>query len=210
MSYHADVGHHNLTAAAVPRRVGDPPRPLLDPLSLRFVIWAQGAAGPALDVGCGDGIATRALLARGGHVVALDSDATALHRLVEQVPAEQCRRLKVRLGQLPDVDFKLANFAAIHAARVLHLLDPVSLEPSLRKFYRWLYPEGKLFVSVLTPRAVGHPRGPGACSQAHLLDEGALRRHVDAVGFVVEESMTYLPAWSDTEECCAVIARCAA
>ena len=27
----------------------------LDPLSLRFVIWAQSAGAPSLDAGCGDG-----------------------------------------------------------------------------------------------------------------------------------------------------------
>jgi ubiquinone/menaquinone biosynthesis C-methylase UbiE len=184
VSYHA--------AATVHQR---PTGYLLDPLSLQFVIWAQSADGPALDVGCGDGIATRALLARGGHIVAVDPDPGALHRLVERVPTEQCRRLEVRLGQLPDIDFKLANFAAIHAARVLHLLDPVSLVPSLRKFYRWLYPEGKLFVSIPTPK------GP------HRILHG-LARQVRAAGFVVEESTTYVPPWNGAQECCAVIARC--
>jgi SAM-dependent methyltransferase len=210
MSYQADVVHQNLTIAAPPIPFGESMSPSLDPLSLRFVIWAQAAAAPVLDIGCGDGVASRALLARGGHVVAVDPDPAALHRLVEQVPAEQCRRLKVRLGRLPDVDFKLANFAAIHAARVLHLLEPVSLEPSLRKFYRWLYPEGKLFLSVLTPRAAGHARRARNACPIHPLDEEALRRHLGAAGFFIEESTTYLPPWSDSEECCAAVARCTA
>lgn len=197
MSYHAEVAD---PAAAIP--VGGSMSPALDALSLRFVIWAQRTTGPALDIGCGEGIATRALLARGGHVVAVDPDEAALRRLLEHVPAEQSRRLKVRPGKLPDIDFKLANFAAIHAARVLHLLDPVSLEPSLRKFYRWLYPQGKLFVSLLTPTAACHAR------QITALDEGALRHHVSAVGFFVEDSTTYLPSWSGAQECCAVVARC--
>jgi SAM-dependent methyltransferase len=186
--------------------------PVLDPLSLQFVIWAQATDGLALDIGCGDGTATRALLARGGHIVAVDPDAGALHRLVERVPTEQCRRLKVRLGQLPDIDFKVANFAAIHAARVLHLLDPVSLASSLRKFYRWLYPEGKLFVSMPTPKGThrtlhvatqpaGRPRAP--------LDESSLARQVRAAGFVLEDRTTYLPPWNGAQECCAFIARCA-
>ena len=203
MSYQADVVHQNLTFRVAPT---------LDPLSLQFVIWAQAADGHALDIGCGEGLATRALLARGGHVVAVDPDATVLHRLVEHVPGEQCRRLKVRLGQLPDIDFKLAQFAAIHAARVLHLLDPVSLQPSLRKFYRWLYPEGKLFVSVLTPKGARHvlemePHAP-AWPPIHPLDEGALQDYLSAVGFVIEDSMTYLPSPSEAYECCGVIARC--
>jgi ubiquinone/menaquinone biosynthesis C-methylase UbiE len=183
--------------------------PALDPLSLKFVIWAQEAGGPSLDVGCGDGIATLALLARGGHVVALDSDAAVLHRLVEHAPAEQCRRLRIRLGQLPDVDFKAANFAAIHAARILHFLDPVGLEYSLRKFYRWLYPKGRLFVSVLTPAGARRvPSRTRSDPPVFPLDERTLHREISAAGFFVEDASTYLPPWEGSQECCAVIARC--
>jgi ubiquinone/menaquinone biosynthesis C-methylase UbiE len=182
--------------------------PVLDALSLKFIIWAQEAGAPALDVGCGEGIATLALLARGGHVVALDSDPAALHQLVDRAPAEQCRRLKVRLGQLPDVEFKAANFAAIHAARVLHFLEPVAVEHSLRKFYRWLYPKGRLFVSVLTPN--GARRQSRSRSDPHIypVDERTLRREISAAGFFVEDASTYLPPWEGSQECCAVIARC--
>ena len=165
--------------------------PALDALSLKFVIWAQEAGATVLDIGCGDGIATLALLARGGHVVAVDPDATALHRLVERTTSEQCHRLQVRLGQLPTVDFKAANFRAIHAARVLHLLARESVGQSLRKFYRWLYPEGRLFISALHP-----------------LDETTLRREVGAAGFLVEESSTYPLPWESSQECAGLIARC--
>lgn len=181
----------------------------LDPLSLQFVIWAQAAGAPSLDVGCGDGSATLALLARGGHVVALDSDAAALHRVVERAPIEQCQRLKVRLGQLPDVDFKAANFAAIHAARILHYLDPVAVEYSLRKFYRWLYPAGRLFVSALTPTGAGRiARRAKSDPPVYPLDERTLRREISAAGFFVEDANTYLPPWEASQECCSVIARC--
>jgi ubiquinone/menaquinone biosynthesis C-methylase UbiE len=195
--------------ACITNGSGNPMSHTLDPLSLRFVIWAQSAGAPSLDAGCGDGSATLALLARGGHVVALDSDASALHRLVERAPIEQCQRLKVRLGQLPGVDFKAPNFAAIHAARLLHYLDPVAVEISLRKFYRWLYPEGRLFVSALTPTGAGR-LAPRATSDPPIypLDERTLRREISAAGFFVEDGTTYLPPWEGSQECCAVIARC--
>lgn len=167
--------------------------PALDTLSLKFVIWAQEAGATSLDVGCGDGTAALALLARGGHVVVVDPDADTLHRLVERAPAEQCKRLQVRLGRMPAIDFKVANFAAIHAARVLHLLDPVGVEQSLRKFHRWLYPRGRLFVSI---------------PQTDTLNEKTLPREISAAGFFVEETSTYLPPWEGSQECCAVIARC--
>ena len=185
----------------------------LDPISLQFVIWAQAMDATALEIGCGDGATTLALLARGGHVVAIDPNTAALHYLIERVPLEQCQRLKVRLGQVPDIDFKLANFGAIHAAHVLHLLDPVSLGQSLDKFYRWLYPKGKLFVSALTPA--------GARDRSHRLrwrtdgytliyplDEETLCRKLISAGFAVEESATYASPWRCSQECCGVIARC--
>jgi SAM-dependent methyltransferase len=211
VNYYAATAHRSPASSTtyVGTGAGNPIGPKLDPLSLKFVIWAQEAAAPALDVGCGDGIAPLALLARGGHVVALDSDVAALHRLVERVPAEQCRRLKVRHGQLPDVDFKAANFAAIHAARVLHCLDPVTVEYSLRKFYRWIYPQGRLFACVLTP-AGARGLSPRTRSDPPIypMDERTLRREISAAGFFVEDVSIYLPPWEGSHECCAVIARC--
>jgi cyclopropane fatty-acyl-phospholipid synthase-like methyltransferase len=168
-----------------------PMSPALDPISLQFVIWAQDAGATVLDIGCGDGTTTLAVLARGGHVVAVDPDAAALHSLVERAPTEQCRRLRVRLGALPDIDFKAADFSAIHAARVLHLLHPAAVEQSLRKCYRWLYPEGRLFLSA-----------------AHPMNEEILRREVSSAGFFVEDVSTYLPPWEGSQECFGVIARC--
>jgi SAM-dependent methyltransferase len=188
-------------------------RPLtIDPLSLQFVIWAQAMDAIALDIGCGDGVVTTTLLARGGHVVAVDPSAASLHCLVEQIPVEQCQRLKVQLGQLPDLDFKLASFGAIHAAHVLHLLDPVGLGQSLRKFYRWLYPEGKLFVSAPTPAVLRNasnvsPLRPDRLASLCPLDEGRLCRELTAAGFVIEERTTYVSPWRHRQECCAVIAR---
>jgi SAM-dependent methyltransferase len=202
VSFHASASFHP-----------DRPAVVLDALSLEFVIWAQRSDARALDIGRGDGIATRALLARGGHVVAVGTDPGELRRLIERVPTEQRRRLEVRLGQLPDIDFKHADFAAIHAARILHLLDPVSRAPSLRKFYRWLYPEGKLFVSMPTPqglhRTLQTDGQPSSHPRIHPLDESALAWQVRAAGFVVEDSTTYQPPWKGSPECCAVIARCA-
>lgn len=178
--------------------------PGLDRLSLQFVIWAQAARSKSLDIGCGDGVAALALLARGGHVVTVDPDVATLHRLVASVSLEQCRRLQVRLGKIPQIDFKLANFAAIHASRVLHRLELEDARLSLRKFSRWLYPKGKLFVSTLTPQGAAGRLQPGHGSP---MDELTLRREVAEVGMIVEQSFTYVPPWSGAE-CCAVIAQC--
>jgi SAM-dependent methyltransferase len=165
--------------------------PGLDELSLKFAIFTRTARFDALDVGCGDGIATAAALARGGHVMAVDPDQAALHQLLARVPPEQYRRLKVKIGRLPGLDFKFARFSAVHAARVLDLLDPAARSESLRKFFRWLYPQGRLFVSVLAP-----------------LYEDQLRYEVESAGFVIEECKSYALPWANDRTCSAAIARC--
>jgi SAM-dependent methyltransferase len=210
--------------------------PALDELSLKFAVTTRSARRAALDVGCGDGLATAAALARGGHVLAIDPDQTALRKLLVRVPSQHYRRLNVRVGTLPELDFKLAQFAAVHAARVLHLLDPGDLQATLQKFFRWLYPDGKLFLSVLTPagrcwhpfhaeyfrRRMAQERWPGFIrhpahflphwtgpdTPIHLIDEPLLAREIEAAGFAIDDIHRYTLPWDSDQICCACIARC--
>jgi SAM-dependent methyltransferase len=210
--------------------------PALDELSLQFAIWTRTATGDSLDIGCGDGIATAAALARGGHVLAVDPDRTSIRQLLSRIPSEQHPRVKVQVGSLPTIDFKLARFAAVHAARVLHFLDGTAVECSLRKFFRWLYPDGKLFISTLTPmgpfwepfqpaffrRTLAGAPWPGyiddmsdffpqyesGAASVHLLDERVLRRELEAAGFVIEEVSCYPLPWDSGQMCCAILASC--
>jgi len=79
---------------------------VLDSLSLKFAIYLRSARLEGLDVGCGEGVATLAALARGARMVAVDPDLAALHDLLARVPGEQYRRVKVRQDSIPDMDFK--------------------------------------------------------------------------------------------------------
>ena len=208
---------------------------MLDELSLEFVIDSRTISGQLLDIGCGDGLATIAALARGGRVTAVDPDTEALRRLQERVPPEQQARLQTLAGSLPTIDFKIGGFSAVHAAHVLHFLNGRAVESSLRKFARWLYPRGRLYLSVLTPlgplwesfhqefirRSNLGARWPGVlddCSQffmpearalpcLHLFNEQILRRELEAVGFQIEKSRYYAVPWDHEQLCCALIAR---
>jgi ubiquinone/menaquinone biosynthesis C-methylase UbiE len=208
--------------------------PSLDSLSLNFAMASRGVRFHVLDVGCGDGIATAAALARGAHVVAIDPDADRLNALLAKIPSEHWQRLRLQLGELPGLDFKGARFSALHCARVLHRLGPAELRLSLRKFHRWLYPEGKLFLSAFSPagdfwrglrpeylrRMVAQENWPGFLRDPsrfvpeagetcllHLLDESVLRRELREAGFVIEEIGNEPLPWNPEHMCCSVIAR---
>ena len=209
--------------------------PALDDLSLRFAMHAGQTNGTCLDVGCGTGLATAAALARGGHVVAVDPDSAACRELLARVPVEQYARLTVRTSSLPALDFMAPQFSAVHAARVLHNLGGLDIRASVAKFFRWLYPHGRLYVSALTPLGSFWKRfqpeyarrvrlgseWPGYMSDAarlqatgtrkvcHLLDENVLRRELCDAGFVIEHLSRYSLPWEPTQICCGVVARCA-
>jgi len=237
--YSAVVQRHleaNQRAVAPLRAPTEQMSPSLDDLSIRFAAFTRNAKGCALDLGCGDGIATAAALVRGGHVLAVDPDEGALHRLLARVPSERYRRLKVQTGSLPQLDFKASRFSALHAARVLHLVEPEVFRQSLRKFFRWLYPSGVLFLSTLTtggpywsfaerdiarrkmvqdpwPGYIAdlhrfRPAWSGECTSIHLIDEPILRRELSAAGFEIEHLSSYALAWDPDQMCCAVVARC--
>jgi len=207
----------------------------LDEVSLNFVIASRTARAPVLDFGCGEGLATLAALARGASVFALDEDEEAVRHLLTRVPSQQHPRLRARVGSLLATDFKGVHFDALHAARILHEFDGAAVERVLKKFYRWLYPNGRLFLSALAPsgaywrafegeylkRCAGGARWPGYVEQAspltghpgdaravHLLDEATLRRELEAVGFQIEQSRCLPLPWDDDQISCAVIARC--
>ena len=231
-SWHAiaDVGevirerHLSPTSLSSPSISVESMSPMLDHLSLEFVIDSRTISGQLLDMGCGEGLATLAALGRGGRVTAVDPDAAALQRLKERVPPEQQSRLQALAGSLPSVDFGVGEFSGIHVAHVLHFLNGREVEVSLRKFARWLSPRGRLYLSVLTPlgsfwesfheefirRSNLGARWPGYlgdCSQLHLFNEQILRRELEAVGFQIEKSKYYAVSWDRQQLCCALVAR---
>jgi SAM-dependent methyltransferase len=73
--------------------------------------------GDAVDLGCGDGVETRALAERGWTVLATDSDAGVEERVLAGLSAEAAARVRVRrtsfeeLGELPASDLVYAGFA---------------------------------------------------------------------------------------------------
>jgi SAM-dependent methyltransferase len=228
----------NSTAAPV-RRVrpfrDDFLSPMLDPLSLKFAIYARAVGRETLDIGCGGGLATAAALARGGYVLAVDPEPRMIERVRLHVPSAQHPRLHTELGALPHIDFAPHRFAAVHAAYVLPLLDGGEIERSLCKMREWLQPEGKMFLSTFAPEGrrwgAFHPTFKARCSAGrawpgeisdvapllaevrevgsgpfHLLDVHTLSAAVARAGFTIEEVQSYAPPWDAAEVCCGLVA----
>jgi len=90
---------------------GRPPRPtLLDALD-----WFAGAAGFAVDLGCGDGRDTIELLRRGWRVLAIDADPDAIARLrARTLPAGaelETRQARFERSSWPRCDLVNASFS---------------------------------------------------------------------------------------------------
>lgn len=115
----------------------------------------------ALDVGCGDGILTRALADRAGHVVGLDIDPTVA--ALARAEVADVGNVEVVVADVMDADLEPGAFDAVLAVASLHHLN---LEDGLRRLAELVAPGGVLGV-------VGLARSRSLWDLAH-----------DAVGFV--------------------------
>ena len=93
------------------------PRALLTEALARFDRPPTSAdARRAIDLGCGDGTETLALLQHGWTVLAIDSEPAAIARVRSKVPAEYESRLETRVASfggldLPPADLVYAGFS---------------------------------------------------------------------------------------------------
>jgi trans-aconitate methyltransferase len=96
---------------------GRPPRPFfIEAIAYCIDKPAPTAARWAVDLGCGDGTETFALLQAGWHVLAIDQQSEAITLVQSKVPPELQSRLQTRVTafeelSLPVVDFIYAGFS---------------------------------------------------------------------------------------------------
>ncbi len=86
------------------------PRPLL---ARALEVAGPGAGRDAIDLGCGSGVETRALLDAGWAVTAVDASETGLRLLAESVAADRLRVVQARLEEydVQPADLMHASFS---------------------------------------------------------------------------------------------------
>ena len=96
---------------------GREPRPLfLDALARFDANVEDGFQQHAIDLGCGDGTETLALLEAGWSVLAIDGEPAAIKHVLSEAPDEHRPRLKTLTAafddlQLPETDFIYAGYS---------------------------------------------------------------------------------------------------
>jgi len=94
----------------------EPRRALLD------VLANEGRPGRAIDLGCGSGIDTLAMLRGGWRVLAIDAEREAIDRLEARVPPDLAGRLDTRVSRMEDAELPASDL--LHASYSLFFCDP--------------------------------------------------------------------------------------
>lgn len=110
-----------------------------------------------IDLGCGDGRNTRALIANGHRVTALDISETALLLLQDRLHAAAIAIPTPIIGKLDAIPIASAHFDAALAADVLPQIQDT--RSALEEIHRVLKPGGLLLVNVFTPEDCAYGQG---------------------------------------------------
>lgn len=114
-----------------------------------------------LDIGCGVGAQSYALLQRGAKVVMNEMDAKSLFKFMEVV--EDMRQATgdpfdfdlsfLSYGSFFDIaySYKDRSFDGILCNHILHYMTPGQIQEMFKEMYRLVKPGGHIYVSVLTP-----------------------------------------------------------
>jgi SAM-dependent methyltransferase len=122
------------------------------------VLEAFGDAGrTAVDLGCGSGIDTLAILQRGWSVFATDAEADAIDRLRRRVPTDLATRLRTVVSQMEDIDLPPADL--VWASFSLFFCDPARFGDVWDRIRGAVRPGGRFAGQLLGDRDTWAPRG---------------------------------------------------
>lgn len=128
-------------------RAGRPPRPLLLAATARF---ATTAGLQAIDLGCGEGTDTVALLHQGWQVLAIDQQPEAIARVQAQVPAELRDQLQTQVAAFEEMTLPPADL--IYAGFSLPFCRPTHFAEFWAKIVNALRPGGRFAGQIFGDR----------------------------------------------------------
>lgn len=120
-----------------------------------FYNYTSKKKGVTLDIGCGYGNLVISALAAGNVVIAND---IAAEHLIEVRRKAMSRKLSLDNLYLNSKSFPYqlnlpdASLDVVMIHRVLHFLSPVEIDEGIKKAYRWLKKNGRLFIVVMAPQ----------------------------------------------------------
>lgn len=125
----------------------------LDPYTKAFVNFAKQKSDELyLDIGCAFGISTFPVLYAGCKIIACDLDERHLSLIKSMTNEKFLDRLGLMKGHLPDcLSFPEQTFNAINVSMVLHFLSGEKILTALHQLWKWLKPEGHLYITVSSP-----------------------------------------------------------
>lgn len=127
-------------------RAGRLPRPLLVDAMARFDNGSPNALRRAIDLGCGEGTDTLALLERDWQVLAVDQQPEAIARLAIKVPAARQAQLQTLVAAFADLTLPSAEL--IYAGFSLPFCQPAHF-PTLRQQIKQALPSGGRFAGQI-------------------------------------------------------------
>jgi trans-aconitate methyltransferase len=157
------------------------------PLAARLIERAgDGRGRPALDLGCGAGVETRALAAAGWHVSAVDSDPSMPQRLADLVARGEVDPV---VGDLREVS--LGPAALVHSSLAVPFVPRSDFALLWDRLVGWLQPGGWLGIDLFgdrddwssTEELNFHDRGAVEALLSHLVDVEVLEEERDAPSF---------------------------
>lgn len=125
---------------------------LLNHYTQSFLELIKPSSSHVLDIGAAFGVLTIEALKRGAYVVANDIEVQQLKILQKNVPIPFKSNLEIKQGSFPDsLEFHEESFDAIVISQILHFLSGSQIDKGLNLAFKWLKPNGKIFITAVTP-----------------------------------------------------------
>lgn len=125
---------------------------VLNEFTQEYLEFLKNVKKPTLDIGTAFGFTVIKALEQGASVFANDIDKSHLEVLSLKINEDLKGKLTLKPGSFPDdLSFEENSLGCVLASRMLHFLPGDKIEKGLTKIFRWLEPQGKVFVIAETP-----------------------------------------------------------